>query len=88
MSTTTATERAYGPMSWSINPNAPATNEAWAKRMRLTEEQVAVLEAAIQTRIDAGHRQSEIALELASWCGQTPKALQTRVRNMQREVAA
>ena len=33
MSTTTATERAYGPMSWGINPNSPATNEAWAKRM-------------------------------------------------------
>ena len=29
----TTTERAYGPMSWGINPNAPATNEAWAKRM-------------------------------------------------------
>jgi hypothetical protein len=34
MSTTpTTTERAYGPMSWGINPNAPAANEAWAKRM-------------------------------------------------------
>ena len=29
----TTTERAYGPMSWGINPNAPAANEAWAKRM-------------------------------------------------------
>ena len=69
-------------------PAGRSNSQSTGQRMRLTEEQVAVLEAAIQTRIDAGHRQSEIALELASWCGQTPKALQTRVRNMQREVAA
>ena len=30
---TATTERAYGPMSWGINPNNPAANEAWAKRM-------------------------------------------------------
>jgi hypothetical protein len=30
---TATTERAYGPMSWGIDPHAPAANEAWAKRM-------------------------------------------------------
>ena len=67
-------------------PAGRSNSQSTGQRMRLTVEQVAVLEAAIQTRIDAGMKQIKIAAELAPWCGQTDKAVQTRVRKLQRGV--
>ena len=33
-------------------------------------------------RMEAGMEAKEVAQALSSWCGQTPRVLQTRIRNL------
>ena len=65
-------------------PAGRIDSQSTGQRMRLTKEQIAALEVEIQTRITAGMKQIKIAAELAPWCGQSEKAVQTRVRKLQR----
>ena len=65
-------------------PAGRSNSQSTGQRMRLTKEQIAALEVEIQTRITAGMKQIKIAAELAPWCGQSEKAVQTRVRKLQR----
>jgi hypothetical protein len=58
------------------------------KRVRLTNEQEAVVDKQIAIRVDRGLENAAIADQLQEWCGQKRPGLMTRIRNVRTRIEA